>query len=126
MEHGVAENLPDSVKTCVYRVVQEALHNSEKHSGATRVKVSVRQSPDRLVAEIEDNGRGFQVDKQGRPSRGTGRSTGLGLLGIRERAGIAGGSLTIDSAPGRGTRIVLLIPVPASRPAPDIVREVTV
>jgi signal transduction histidine kinase len=122
VEHGVAESLPDTVKTCVYRVVQEALHNSEKHSGATRVQVSVRQSSDRLVAEIEDNGRGFPMDQQGRPSR----STGLGLLGIRERAGIAGGSLTIDSAPGRGTRIVLLVPVPPVRPAADMVKEVTV
>ena len=50
---------------------------------------------------------------------------GLGLLGIRERAGIAGGSLTVDSAPGRGTRIVLLIPVPAANPAAPIVKEVT-
>ena len=121
VEHGVPDNLPDAVKTCVYRVVQEALHNSEKHSAATKVKVSVRQYADRLVAEIEDNGRGFPLDRQGRPAR----STGLGLLGIRERAGIAGGSLTIDSAPGRGTRIVLLLPVAATEPAADVVREVT-
>ena len=46
-EDNVADDLPDAVKTCVYRVVQEALHNAEKHSGATRVKVSVRQYPDR-------------------------------------------------------------------------------
>jgi len=126
VEQGVAEDLPDAVKTCVYRVVQEALHNAEKHSAATLVKVSVRQFPDRLAAEIEDNGCGFPMDSQGRPSRSTGRPTGLGLLGIRERAGIAGGSLTIDSAPGRGTRITLLIPVPPAKPVADIVREVTV
>jgi len=111
-EDSVAANLPDAVKTCVYRVVQEALHNSEKHSGASRVKAAVRQYPDRLVAEIEDNGCGFAMKDQG----GTSRSTGLGLLGIRERAAIAGGSLTIDSAPGRGTRIVLVIPVASTAP----------
>jgi len=111
-EDSVAAELPDAVKTCVYRVMQEALHNSEKHSRATRVTASVRQYPDRLVAEMEDNGCGFAMKDHGRPSR----STGLGLLGIRERAVIAGGSLTIDSAPGRGTRVVLVIPVVSATP----------
>jgi signal transduction histidine kinase len=122
VECGTAEDLSDGVKTCVYRVLQEALHNAEKHSGATLVKVSLRQFPGRLIAEIEDNGRGFALNPQGRPVR----STGLGLLGIRERAAIAGGVLTIESAPGRGTRIVLLIPVPANAALPEAVREVTV
>jgi len=111
-EDGVTSDLPDGIKTCVYRIVQEALHNAEKHSGATRVKVAVRQYPNRLVAEIEDNGCGFALDQQGRPSR----RSGLGLLGMRERAANAGGTLTIDSAPDRGTRIALLIPVPAPQP----------
>jgi signal transduction histidine kinase len=68
----------------------------------------VRQLPDALLAEVEDNGRGFTCDPQGMPAR---NSTGLGLLGIRERAAIAGGTLEIDSAPGRGTRIALRIPL---------------
>jgi len=104
---GVADQLPDTVKTCVYRVAQEALHNCEKHSGATRVQVSVRQFPDRLVAEVVDNGRGFSIDAQGRPAR----SPGLGLLGSRERAANVGGALTIESAPGRGTRVTLIVPL---------------
>src|SRR4051812_1136330 len=106
-EEGVSEDLPDTVKTCVYRVVQEALHNCEKHSGAASVRVAVRQLPDALVAEVEDNGRGFQMNPQGMPSR----VRGLGLLGIRERVAVAGGSLTVDSAPGRGTKISLRIPL---------------
>ena len=110
-EDNVADDLPDATKTCVYRVVQEALHNAEKHAGAARVKVSVRQYPDRLVAEVEDNGCGFTLDQQGRP-----RNTGLGLLGMRERAAIAGGSLSIESSPGRGTCVVLQIPIAASSP----------
>jgi len=115
--------LPDAVKTCVYRVVQEALHNAEKHSGAKVVKVSVRQYPDRLAAEIEDNGCGFAVDKQGRPSR----RSGLGLLGMRERAAIAGGTLVVDSAPGRGTRVALVIPVAAAaRSSEQLAKEVPV
>src|SRR4051794_6203263 len=107
VEEGVSEQLPDAIKTCVYRVVQEALHNCEKHSGAVRVRVAVRQLPDVLMAEVEDNGRGFQMNPQGMPSR----VRGLGLLGIRERVAVAGGSLTVDSAPGRGTKISLRIPL---------------
>jgi signal transduction histidine kinase len=103
IEDGVADHLPDAVKTCVYRVVQEALHNCEKHSGARRVRVSVRQFPECLVTEIEDDGRGFLLDAK--------RGAGLGLLGIRERAANAGGTLIIDSAPGRGARIALRIPL---------------
>ena len=108
VEEGVADQLPDTVKTCVYRVVQEALHNCEKHSGASRVRVAVRQLPECLVAEIEDNGRGFQINEQRMPYR----TNGLGLLGLRERAANAGGTLVIDSAPGQGTRIALRIPLP--------------
>ena len=109
-EEGVADQLPDAAKTCVYRVVQEALHNCEKHAGATKVEVIVRQFPDRLVAEVVDNGRGFSIDPHGRPVR----SFGLGLLGSRERAANVGGSLTIDSAPGRGTRVTLTVPLAPS------------
>jgi signal transduction histidine kinase len=105
VEDAVADQLPDSVKTCVYRVVQEALHNCEKHSGARKVRVTVRQLPECLVTEIEDDGRGFEP--------GMKRGTGLGLLGIRERAANAGGTLVIDSGPGRGARIALRIPLQA-------------
>lgn len=113
VEEGVSDRLPDAVKTCVYRVVQEALHNCEKHSGASSVRVAVRQLPDCLLAEIEDNGRGFVSGE---------RRKGLGLLGIRERAAAAGGTLIIDSAPGRGTRIALRIPLVAE----TVYREVNV
>jgi signal transduction histidine kinase len=108
VEQDVADRLPDAVKTCVYRVIQEALHNAEKHSAATRVRVKVQQLPDFLVAEVEDNGRGFEV-KQGTVARHGG---GLGLLGIRERVAAACGSVVIDSAPGSGTRISIRIPLP--------------
>lgn len=115
-EQGVEDLLPDSVKTCVYRVVQEALHNCEKHSGASRVRVSVRQFPDWLIAEVEDDGRGFRAGHTGQATgqaMGPSRTGCLGLLGMRERASIAGGSLVVDSAPGAGTRIGLRIPLAA-------------
>ena len=123
VENGVSDGLPDSIKTCVYRIIQEALHNAEKHSGATRVKVAVKQNGERLTAEVVDNGCGFTVDPQGRPFR----NNGLGLLGMRERAANNGGTLTIDSAPGRGTRIALVIPAAAlPQAAPALMKETTV
>jgi len=111
VSESVADELPDAVKTCVYRTVQEALHNCEKHSGAAKVRVSVRQFTDSLVAEVEDNGRGFALNRQRMPS-GT---SGLGLLGIRERVAAAGGSLMIDAAPAQGARIAIRIPLAPPR-----------
>lgn len=113
-EDQVSEQLPDSLKTCVYRVVQEALHNCEKHSGASKVRVAVRQSAAALSVWVEDNGRGFQLNAQSAPAR----AAGLGLLGMRERVSIAGGVFTIDSAPGRGTRIAIQIPLRSEAIAP--------
>lgn len=118
-EDGVAEDLPDHVKTCVYRVVQEALHNCLKHSGASRVAVTVGQSEGWLTVKVKDDGRGFVYSEQEPPA-----SAGLGLLGMRERASIAGGELSVDSAPGRGTSIQLRIPLEA-RVAETSRREVT-
>jgi signal transduction histidine kinase len=118
-EEDVAEQLPDAVKTCVYRVVQEALHNCEKHSKATEVHVAVRQRGEILSVMVEDNGRGFELNPHGMPTR----SAGLGLLGIRERVSIAGGSLLIQSAPGKGTRIAIELPAGPAVPVNSEIRE---
>jgi signal transduction histidine kinase len=122
VEENVSGELTDAVKTCVYRVVQEALHNCEKHSEASKARVTVRQESESLLVDVEDNGRGFVLNQKGMPHR----TTGLGLLGIRERAAIAGGSLVIDSAPGRGTRITVRIPLPAAKAeSAPVAHEVT-
>ncbi|MGC9971661.1 MAG: sensor histidine kinase [Bryobacteraceae bacterium] len=107
-EDGLADALPDSHKTCVYRVVQEALHNCEKHSAASNVRILVRQAPRRLSVEIQDDGRGFEAGPEGLPA-GPG---GLGILGMRERATTLDGSLRLDSAPGKGTQLTLSLPLP--------------
>ena len=84
--------------------------------------MTVRQAPDGLAAEVEDNGLGFAVSEQGKPLRGR----GLGLLGMRERAAGVGGSLVIDSSPGHGTRIHLRIPLAqAEDPGSPVRQEVT-
>ena len=109
--------LPDSVNLSVYRVVQEALHNCEKHAGANRVNITLRRLPDVLEVDIRDNGCGFELNEKSMPHR----NAGLGILGIRERAAKVGGTLALETAPGRGTHLSLRIPLagaPAAQSAP--------
>jgi signal transduction histidine kinase len=96
----VSDDLPDEYKTCIYRVVQEALHNCSRHSHATAVRISVQQEPERLTLSIRDNGKGFVVK----------HSKGLGLLGIEERAAHLGGKCEIHSEPGSGTVLAIELP----------------
>jgi signal transduction histidine kinase len=107
----VSEELPEDHRTCIYRIVQEALHNCEQHAGAQHVEVSVKQEPDRLRLLIHDDGRGFDVRRQ----------RGMGLLGIAERVNHLGGSFTVESAPGSGTSIEVVLPL--RQPAPALTPE---
>jgi len=96
----VSDDLPDEYKTCIYRVVQEALHNCSRHSHATAVRIQVLQEPDHLTLSVRDNGKGFDVKQ----------SKGLGLLGIEERAAHLGGKCTIHSEAGSGTVVAVDLP----------------
>jgi signal transduction histidine kinase len=96
----VSDDLPDDYKTCIYRIVQEALHNCSRHSHATAVRIQVRQDPQHLTLSIRDNGKGFDVKQ----------SKGLGLLGIEERVAHLGGKCTIHSEAGSGTVIAADLP----------------
>ena len=98
--------LPLEVEVAVYRVVQEALTNAAKYSGASRVEVELRKEGDELVALVRDNGRGFDVEGV-RQSR----SGGLGLFGMRERVSLLSGDLEITSSPGAGTTIAARVPL---------------
>ena len=98
----VSEELPEEHKTCIYRIVQEALHNIMQHAEARSVKIAVRQESNRLLLSIDDDGKGFD------PSR----SRGMGLLGMHERVSHLGGSLAVDSEPGHGTRLRASLPLP--------------
>jgi signal transduction histidine kinase len=95
-----ADNLSDEQKTCIYRVVQEALHNSAKHANARHVRVSVREVPNHVILSIEDDGIGFD------PSR----RRGMGILGMHERTTRLEGEFAIDSSPGQGTRLRVDLP----------------
>jgi signal transduction histidine kinase len=95
-------------KLTLYRILQEALRNVEKHARARNVSVSLTQ-PDAFVQlEIHDDGGGFDPDR--RPGKRNGKG-GLGLLSMRERAAYVGGSLEVKSVPRAGTRIEVRIPV---------------
>lgn len=99
---GVLDGLPDAHRTCIYRVVQEALTNCAKHAKATNVSVSVDGQCDGIEAVIQDDGSGFHADY---------RPGGLGLLGIEERVQELEGTLQITSQPGSGTTLRVRIPV---------------
>jgi PAS domain S-box-containing protein len=100
--------LPALIETALYRVVQEALTNVLKHSAARRVSVVLQRSPGQAVAVVEDDGRGFDVDSD--PATGTAERR-LGLLGMRERVALVGGTLTVESDVGRGTTVIARVPI---------------
>lgn len=100
------EVAPD-VSTTLFRIFQEALTNIARHAGATRAEVVLKKQPDGLVLLIRDNGRGFN------PANSSSLKS-LGLLGMRERAASLGGRVDISSAPGKGTRVTVRIPLRSS------------
>lgn len=94
------EHLDKVVETTLYRVVQEALNNVNRHSGAELVSVLLERMDGNVTAIVEDNGHGFDVE-----SVTSGNSERLGLIGMRERIELVGGSLTIESTPEQGTTV---------------------
>ena len=96
-------------ETAIYRIVQEALTNVGRHARASHVGVLLECRGDRLVAIIEDDGLGFDPQAAMRSGR-------LGLLGIRERAEMLGGSLEVESSPGSGTTLFVEVPHVNSHP----------
>jgi signal transduction histidine kinase len=99
-----SDDLPDEYKTCVYRIVQEALHNSSRHAHAASVRIRVQQEPQRLLLSIQDDGQGFDAR----------HTKGLGLLGMEERVSRLGGRFEIRSARGEGTVLEVELPFHAS------------
>ncbi len=104
----VERDLPDEHRTCVFRIVQEALHNCVKHAQATEARVVVTLDDDALLVSVQDNGGGFDPARQ----------KGLGLLGIDERAKHLGGGFSLDSGPGSGTVLSVRLPLPVIKDGP--------
>jgi PAS domain S-box-containing protein len=101
--HG---HVPDDVETLAYRVVQEGMSNVKKHAAATEVTVRIEASAGSLRVEVKDNGSGFDPEDVRRFLR----AGKVGLASMRERAELAGGTLTVKSAPGEGTSVTATLP----------------
>jgi len=96
------DKVPDSLKTVIFRIIQEALNNIAKQSEAEFVQICFRQIGNIIELTIQDNGQGFDIGKN---LSEDGSRKGLGLLGMRERAELSSGSFTIESIAGEGTTI---------------------
>jgi signal transduction histidine kinase len=115
----VTDDLPPltpEVRLGIYRIVQEALHNVMRHSGADEVVVRLESTSDLLRITIRDNGAGFDPERAVRP-------TSLGLLSMRERAAVIGATFTIVSRPGGGTAIVLERPNTGNVMSDDVLAD---
>lgn len=106
---NLEDRLPAAVEISVFRAVQEALTNVVRHARAKTVLVQISRAGGTLSVDIEDDGRGFTPADVATPSES---GQGLGLLGMRERVEILGGTLALDSAPGSGTHVAFTVPVP--------------
>lgn len=106
----VPERLSAEAELVLYRILEEALKNVEKHADARQATVHLRQEGAVVELVIKDDGVGFNSD---RPPAGRKRKEGMGLIGLRERAAFVGGALRIQSTRGSGTEIAARIPLPA-------------
>lgn len=111
---AAAPHVSATIGVQLLRIIQEALANVRKHSGAERVTVLVGGSERRLTVVVEDNGRGFDYAPN-REYKGH-----YGLRTMRERAQTIGGSMLLDTQPGRGTRVILDVPVPKQSAEPSL------
>jgi len=101
---GCVPTLTQARQQAVYRIAQEATHNALRHSGATRIDMSMVSANESVVLEVRDDGTGFD------PSSPDGSGRRLGLSSMRERARVAGGRFEVESSPGRGTTVRLVVP----------------
>lgn len=113
-------DLPLAARYEALAIVREALANVEEHSDARTVRVRLAREAGRVVVEVADDGRGFTVepdiDRPPESRQGATRGSRYGLVGMRERAGRAGGTLEVTSAPGQGTTVTVAVPVAAGFP----------
>ncbi len=101
------QRLPAEIEVAVYRIIQEALTNIAKHAEAKNVSVVSGYRDSTLVVVVEDDGKGFDVDRV----MASADKKKLGLFGMRERASLIGGKIAIESQPGAGATIFLEVPL---------------
>jgi PAS domain S-box-containing protein len=110
VENGFPEDLTGEVSVDLLRVLQEALTNVRRHSGATEVEVRLRIEGQEAVAEVADDGRGFDTESV---------QAGVGLSAMRERVEALGGNIEVKSRPGEGTRVEVRVPLRGDTPTPQ-------
>lgn len=104
---GPQRRLSPEAELVLFRIAQEALNNVKRHSKASKVVTTVEFTSDRVRITVSDNGRGFELPDRTGDLAATGK---LGLIGMRERAQLLGGTLTVRSEPGQGTTVVVDVP----------------
>ena len=102
--------LPEALEIALYRMAQEALTNATKHAAPKAVSILIHRTPTEVRLVVEDDGKGFDAS-------GILSGAQLGLVGMRERAHLVGGSMTLESSPGSGTTICITVPIPAPEPS---------
>jgi signal transduction histidine kinase len=102
LAESFVDDIPEEHRTCVFRVVQEALRNAARHSGALQAHVFVREEDGFLRLSVQDEGKGFLPTLE----------TGLGILGMQERVLTLSGTMQLDSKPGKGTTLTFNLPLP--------------
>ena len=107
--HDVPPAIDENVAVCVFRVVQEAVGNAVKHSGARHIRVDLAGAASSVALTVADDGKGFDIDG---PLNG-----GLGLISMRERVESVGGALEIQTRPAGGTRVIVIVPMQAPEAA---------
>jgi signal transduction histidine kinase len=105
---GMERRLPAESELALFRIIQEAMSNTLRHSGAKNATVKIECDADKCILHVEDDGKGFDVSEITSIDR---RGRGAGLFGMKERVKLAGGICSIDSQPGKGTKITAKIPI---------------
>jgi signal transduction histidine kinase len=113
--NGVPRRMSAQVELALFRIVQEALRNAEKHAGASSSTVELTFDADRVRLEVSDDGDGFDVPRSNAELSRRGK---LGLIGMRERAHLIGASFELESTLGRGARLVVEVAAPSAWPSP--------
>jgi len=117
VHEGIAERLAPEIEVCLYRIAQEALTNVAKHAQATSCRIYLQRLPQTVLLTVEDDGRGFDVQEV----TASHARQGIGLLGVHERVAGFGGTVRLESSPGKGTRLTVEVPaLPRPVPAPEL------
>ena len=101
---SIPEDLSSDIGLCLFRVLQESLHNALKYSGVNEFEVSLNGVSKAIELRVHDSGAGFDAKR-------IGNGHGLGLTSMKERLRLVGGECSIDSVPGQGTTVIALVPV---------------